>query len=92
MISEQTFRAYRSSPHQLRKIQSKEPVKSLLGNVEVISYFNSITDCDICSVSVISEEIKMNMLEQIFKLCIRVRSFSYANDITSKQKLHTNFP
>ena len=73
MIAEQTFRVYKSSPHQLTKIQNKGLVRSLLENVKVISYFNSITDCDICSVSVISEKIKVNMLEQIFKLYIRVR-------------------
>ena len=34
--------------------------------------------------------MKLNVLEQMLKLHIRVRSFSYAKDFTNKQKQHSS--
>ena len=38
----------------------------------------------------LNQEVKLNVLEQMLKLYIRVRSFSYAKDFTKKQKEHSS--
>ena len=80
---EQTFRAY-TSAHHLNIIENEKITKSLLENIKVISHLNSFVDCN--SSNKLNEEVKLNVLEQMLKLYIRVRSFSYAKDFTNKQK------
>ena len=87
IISEQTFRAY-TPAHRLNIIENEKIIKSLLENIKVISHLNSFVDCN--SSNKLNEEVKLNVLEQILKLYIRVHSFSYAKDFTDKQKQHSS--
>ena len=50
-------------------------------NTEVTSLFNSLIEN---SGVAINSEVKDNLLENRLKLYLRVRSFSYARDITNK--------
>ena len=87
ITAEQTFRAY-TSAHHLNIIENEKITKSLLENIKVISHLNSFVDCN--SSNKLNEEVKLNVLEQMLKLYIRVRSFSYAKDFTNKQKQHSS--
>ena len=87
IIAEQTFRAY-TSAHHLIIIENEKITKSLLENIKVISHLNSFVDCNISNK--LNEEVKLNLLEQMLKLYLRVRSFSYAKDFTNKQKQHSS--
>ena len=52
-----------------------------MDNPDIVSLFSVISDgIDI------QNEIKDNILEKMLELYLRVRSFSFAKDITSKQK------
>ena len=52
-----------------------------MDNPDIVSLFSVISDgIDI------QNEIKDNILENMLELYLRVRSFSFAKDITSKQK------
>ena len=81
-ITEQTFRVY-TSAHYLNIIEDEKITKSLPENIKVISHLNSFVDK-------LNKEVKLNVLEQMLKLYIWVRSFSYAKDFTNKQKLHSS--
>ena len=87
VIAEQTFQAY-TSAHRLNIIEKEKITKSLLENIKVISHINSFLDCN--SSNKLNEEVKLNVLEQMLKLYRRVRSFSYAQDFTDKQKQHSS--
>ena len=69
-------------------IENEKITKSLLKSIKVISHLNSFVDCN--SSNKLNEEVKLNVLEQMLKLYIRVRSFSYAKDFTNKQKQHSS--
>ena len=52
-----------------------------MDNPDIVSLFSVVSDgIDI------QNEIKDNILEKMLELYLRVRSFSFAKDITSKQK------
>ena len=53
----------------------------LMNNPDIVSVF-SVVSAGID----IQNEIKDNILEKMLELYLRVRSFSFAKDITSKQK------
>ena len=55
---------------------------------KLINHLNSFADCNIFNR--LNEEVKLNVLEQMLKLYILVRSFSYAKDFTIKQKQHSS--
>ena len=80
IIAEQTFQEY-NSVHHVNIIKNEKITKSLLENIKVISHLNSFVDCNY---NKLNEEVKLNVLEQILKLYIRVCSFSYAKDFTNK--------
>ena len=80
IIAEQTFQEY-TSAHHVNIIENEKIAKSLLENIKVVSHLNSFVDC---SSNKLNEEVKLNVLEQMLKLYIRVRSFSYAKDFTNK--------
>ena len=86
IIAEQTFQEY-NSVHHVNIIENEKITKSLLENIKVVSHLNSFVDC---SSNKLNEEVKLNVLEQMLKLYIRVRSFSYAKDFTKKQKEHSS--
>ena len=69
-------------------IENEKITKSLLENIKVISHLNSFVDCN--SSNKLNEEVKLNVLEQMLKLYIRVHSFSYVKDFTDKQKQHSS--
>ena len=87
IISKQTFRAY-TPAHRLNIIENEKIIKSLLENIKVISHLNSFVDRS--SSKKLNEEVKLNVLEQMRKLYIRIRSFSYAKDFICKQKQHSS--
>ena len=69
-------------------IENEKITKSLLENIKVISHLNSFVDCN--SSNKLNEEVKLNVLQQMLKLYIRVQWFSYAKDFTDKQKQHSS--
>ena len=79
---EEQFRCETEIKH-LRKIDLQKITNHLLREVDIISLFDLI--CDKSGMNVIQPEIKYNVLESMIKLYLRVRSFSFARDITSKQ-------
>ena len=44
-------------------------------------------DCNSCNK--LNEELKLNVLERMLKIYIRVCLFSYAKDFTNKEKQHS---
>ena len=87
IIAEQTFQEY-TSAHHVNIIENEKITKSLLENIKVISHLNSFVDCN--SSNKLNEEVKLNVLEQMLKLYIRIRWFSYAKDFICKQKQHSS--
>ena len=87
IIAEQIFRVY-TSAQDLNIIENEKITISLLDNIKVISHLNSFVDCN--SSDKLNEEVKLNVLEQMLKLYIRVQWFSYAKDFTNKQKQHSS--
>ena len=55
----------------------------LLETIDVVSFFNAAVN--MAGVN-LPEEIKMNMLQNMVMLYLRVRAFSLAKNITSKKK------
>ena len=53
----------------------------LMDNLDIVSLFSVVSD----GIDT-QNEIKENILEKMLELYLRVRSFSFAKDITSKQK------
>ena len=80
--TEGMFKVHTSSS-TVFKIDTKSMTKSLLMNTKVVSLFNNLIDD---SGVAIDSEIKDNLLENMLNLYLRVRSFSYAKDITNKHK------
>ena len=87
IIAEQIFRVY-TSAQDLNIIENEKITISLLDNIKVISHLNSFVDCN--SSDKLNEEVKLNVLQQMLKLYIRVQWFSYAKDFTDKQKQHSS--
>ena len=69
------------------KIDSKEIVATLLKNSWLLVKFSKILRS---SVDEIKKEIALNLLEDLLTLYIRLRSFSYANDIKQLYKINHN--
>ena len=72
-----------SSSSTVFKIDTKSMTNNLLMNTEVVSLFNTLSED---SGVAIDSEIKDNLLENMLNLYLRVRSFSYAKDVTNKHK------
>ena len=77
--AEEKFRL-RTSVDFSREINIKMMADCLLESIGVVSFFNAAVN--VAGVN-LPEEIKMNMLQNMFKLYVRVRSL--AKDITSKK-------
>ena len=77
------FRAETKTNHNLRKIDLDRITDILLKDCEIISAYNAAVEC---SGITIDNEIKVNLLEHMLKLYLRVRAFSYAKDVADKHK------
>ena len=80
--AEEQFRI-QTSVDFLREINIKMMADCLLESIDVVSFFNAAVN--MAGVN-LPEEIKMNMLQNMVMLYLRVTSFSLAKDITSKKK------
>ena len=80
--AEGVFKVHTSSSTVFR-IDAKSMINNLLMNTEVVSLFNNLIED---SGVAIDSEVKDNLLENMLSLYLRVRSFSYAKDITNKHK------
>ena len=77
------FIAETKTNHNLRKIDLDRITDILLKDCEIISAYNAAVEC---SGITIDNEIKVNLLEHMLKLYLRVRAFSYAKDVADKHK------
>ena len=80
--AERLFKVHTSSS-TVFKIDTRAITNGLLINTEVVSLFNSLIED---SGVAIDPEVTDNMLENMLNLYFRVRSFSYAKDVTNKHK------
>ena len=55
----------------------------LLESIDVVSFFNAAVNMAAVN---LPEEIKMNLLQNMLMLYLRVRTFSLAKDITNKKQ------
>ena len=78
MCAEKTFRAHTSTPNIVRKIALQPMVDHLLFDTEVISMYNCLIEN---ATLPLDFEVKNNLLENMLKLYLRVRSFSFARDV-----------
>ncbi|XP_065674680.1 uncharacterized protein LOC136091273 [Hydra vulgaris] len=68
----------------LRKIDIPNMASELIRNTTVQCFYNAIVD-NSCQFK-IEKEIKTNLLENMIKLYLRVRTFSLAKDVAQRQK------
>ena len=66
----------------LGEINIKMMADCLLESIDVVSFFNAAVN--MAGVN-LPEEIKINLLQKVLMLYLRVRSFSLGNNITSKK-------
>ena len=79
--AEGMFKVHTSST--VFKIDTKSITNGILMNTEVVSLFNSLIEDSGVAIEL---EVKDNLLESMLNLYLRVRSFSYAKDVTNKHK------
>ena len=82
--AEMKFRIETTGGH-LRQIDIRKMTYELLVDSEIVSFYNGVVDNS--DAKWIDEEVKINLLENILGLYLRVRAFSFTRDIVSKQKL-----
>ena len=83
--AEKTFRQETFSKKSFNHIALNQMVESLMINMLVVALFNTVLeDCSCYSEKY--EEIAFYVLEKIFTLYLRVRSFPFVKDITEKLK------
>ena len=80
-LAEEEFRKT-TEISNLRKINAEEIAQTLLENHDIVSIFKTVTD----DVTDVTDETRENVLNKILPLYLRVRSYSLARDLTSKQK------
>ena len=80
--AEETFRYQTSTVTNVKKIDTRQLIKDLMKNVDVVSAYNNVVDTfgD-------DDVIKYPLLEKMLALYLRVRSFSLAKDITTKYRI-----
>ena len=61
--------------------------EELLQDTKIISLYKAVTGAS--DTNDLDYEVKVNLLESILKLYLRVRSFSFAKDIMSHKKQET---
>ena len=84
--AEEQFRIH-TSVDILREINIKMMADCLLESIDVVSFFNAAVN--MAGVN-LSEEIKMNLLQNMLMLYLRVRSFSLAKHIYTSKKKSSN--
>ena len=80
--AEETFRHQTSTLTDVKKIDTRQMVKDLIKNVDVISAYNNVV-----GPFVDGDDIKYPLLEKMLALYLRVRSFSLAKGITTKYRM-----
>ncbi len=82
-IAEETFRVHTSVANHVSKINIDYMVSQLRMETRIVSLYNNlVVDADVG----LNSEVKKNLLENILKLYLRVRAFSYTKDITNQHK------
>ena len=83
--AELMFRSETTTNSHLQKIDNEKLALNLMKKTEVVSFYHAIVEHS--GVKTVSSEIKDNLLENMLKLYLRVRAFSFVRDLTEKQKL-----
>eukprot|EP00794_Sanderia_malayensis_P002686 gene2686-3108_t len=84
IIAEETFRGHASTTNHISKINTGLIISQLMTETRIISLYNSlIVEDDLIKKN---SEVKKNLLENKLKLYLRVRAFSFANDLTNRHK------
>ena len=84
ILAEQLFRKTTETEKHLKKIDINAMTEELLQDTKIISLYKAIIGAS--DTNDLDNEVKVNLLENILKLYLRVRSFSFAKDITSHKK------
>ena len=84
ILAEQLFRKTTETEKHLKKIDINAMTEELLQDTKIISLYKAIIGTS--DTNDLDNEVKVNLLENILKLYLRVRSFSFAKDITSHKK------
>ena len=82
LIAEETFRYQTSTLTDVKKIDTRQMVKDLIKNVDVISAYNNAVDP-----FVDDDDIKYPLLETMLPLYLRLRSFPLAKNITTRYRM-----
>ena len=81
MKAEKVFRVF-VAKNNPQNIDCREMVDTIMADVEVVSCYNIATQL----LENKDEEELLNMVEKMFLLYLRVRSFSHVRDLVSKKK------
>ena len=87
ILTEQLFRKTTETERHKKKIDISAMTEELLQDTKIISLYKAVTGAS--DTNDLDYEVKVNLLESILKLYLRVRSFSFAKDITSHKKQET---
>ena len=83
--AEKRFRQETSSKKSFSHVAINRIVDSLMKNMAVVDLYNTVLeDCNCYNEQF--EEIAFNVLEKLFTLYLRLRSFSLVKDITARLK------
>ena len=81
ILAEQLFLKTTETEKHLKKIDINAMTEELLQDTKIISLYKAIIGTS--DRNDLDNEVKVNLLDNILKLYLRVRSFSFAKDITS---------
>ena len=84
ILAEQLFHKTTETEKHLKKIDISAMTEELLQDTKIISLYKAIIGTS--DTNGLDNEVKVNLLENILKLYLRVRSFSFVKDITSHKK------
>ena len=84
ILAEQLLRKTTETERDLNKIDINAMAEELLQDTKIISLYKAITGAS--DTNDLDYEVKVNLLESILKLYLRVRSFSFAKDIKFHKK------
>ena len=84
ILAEQLFCKTTKIERHLKKIDINAITEELLQDTKIISLYKAITGAS--DTNDLDYEVKVNLLESILKLYLRVRSFSLAKDIVYHKK------
>ena len=81
VIADETFGDHTSGAYHISKVNIELIINQLMMDTSLISMYNSLIVDE-----TINTEVKHSLLENLLKLYIRVRAFTFAKDITNKHK------